>query len=104
MSERMKAGMVCDALTMAYQQRRPDAGLIMHIDRGSQYASKKYRTLITQFCHDPINESQSQLLGYSVKYPLELRSGLTRAGIGHCALALTCRSVALFPEYFRAQG
>jgi putative transposase len=43
MSERMKAGLVCDALTMAYQQRHPEVGLIMHTDRGSQYARKKYR-------------------------------------------------------------
>ena len=49
MSERMKAGLVCDALTMAYQQRRPDVGLIMHTDRGSQYASKKYRKLLKAY-------------------------------------------------------
>jgi putative transposase len=42
-SERMKAGLVCDALTMAYQQRHPEVGLIMYTDRGSQYARKKYR-------------------------------------------------------------
>jgi putative transposase len=43
MSERLKAGLVCDALTMADQQRHPEVGLIMHTDRGSQYARKKYR-------------------------------------------------------------
>jgi putative transposase len=32
MSKRMKAGLVCDALTMAYQQRHPDEGLLMHTD------------------------------------------------------------------------
>ena len=39
MSDRMTVGLVCDALTMAYWQRKPAAGLIAHTDRGSQYAS-----------------------------------------------------------------
>ena len=43
---RMKAQLVCDALTMAIWQRRPSAGLIVHTDRGSQYASKVYRKLL----------------------------------------------------------
>ena len=43
MSERIKADLVCEALRMAYWRRKPDAGLIMHTDRGSQYASGDYR-------------------------------------------------------------
>lgn len=43
---RMKAQLVCDALTMAIWQRRPRAGLIVHTNRGSQYASKAYRKLL----------------------------------------------------------
>ncbi len=39
----MKAQLVCDALRMALWQRRPQAGLIHHSDRGSQYASKAFR-------------------------------------------------------------
>ena len=39
MSERIKAELVCQALSSAYGRRRPSAGLIMHSDRGSQYAS-----------------------------------------------------------------
>ncbi len=46
MGSRMKAQLVCDALTMAIWQRRPAAGLIVHSDRGSQYASKSYRRLL----------------------------------------------------------
>ena len=46
MSSRMKAQMVCDALEMAVWQRRPDAGLIHHSDRGSQYASRDFRKLL----------------------------------------------------------
>ena len=43
---RMKAKLVCDALQMAVWQRRPGAGLVVHSDRGSQYASKDYRQLL----------------------------------------------------------
>ncbi len=49
MSERLKAGLVCDALTMAYWQRKPASGLIMHSDRGSQYASRSHRKLIKNY-------------------------------------------------------
>jgi putative transposase len=49
MSERMSAKLVCDALQMAYWRRRPAPGLLMHLDRGSQYASDDYRKLLKQF-------------------------------------------------------
>jgi transposase InsO family protein len=46
MSSRMKADGVCNALLMATWQRRPERGLIVHSDRGSQYASKQYCNLL----------------------------------------------------------
>lgn len=46
MSSRMKAVMVTDALRMAMWRRRPASGLVVHSDRGSQYASKAYRRLL----------------------------------------------------------
>lgn len=46
MSSRMKAQLVFDALKMAIWRRRPEAGLIHHSDRGSQYASKAFRRLL----------------------------------------------------------
>jgi len=49
MSERMKVRLVCDALTMAYRQQSPNAGLVMHSDRGSQYVSQKYRKLLKAY-------------------------------------------------------
>jgi transposase InsO family protein len=49
MSERMTAKLMCDALQMAYWRRRPAPGLLLHSDRGSQYASEEYRKLIGQF-------------------------------------------------------
>jgi transposase InsO family protein len=36
MAPSMPATLVCDALQMAIQQRRPGAGLVVHSDRGSQ--------------------------------------------------------------------
>ncbi len=49
MSSRMKAQLVCDALEMAIWQRRPKAGLIHHSDRGSQYASKPFKALLSKY-------------------------------------------------------
>jgi putative transposase len=42
----MKAQLVCDALRMAIWQRKPSKGLIVHSDRGSQYASDEYRRFL----------------------------------------------------------
>ena len=49
MRSRMTAQLVCDALTTAIWQRRPAAGLIHHSDRGSQYASQKFRKLLDDY-------------------------------------------------------
>ena len=49
MSERIKADLVCEALKMAYWRRKPAAGLIMHSDRGSQYASAAHRALLKDY-------------------------------------------------------
>jgi len=47
MSARADAVMVCEALKMAIADRHPDRGLIHHSDRGTQYASKKFRNLLS---------------------------------------------------------
>ena len=46
MSPAMPAGLVCAALQMAIVQRNPAAGLIVHSDRGTQYASAEHQTLL----------------------------------------------------------
>jgi putative transposase len=46
MAPNMPAELVCTALQIAIAQRRPPAGLIVHSDRGSQYASHEYRDLL----------------------------------------------------------
>ena len=49
MSDRIKAELVTDALKSAYGQRKPCAGVIMHSDRGSQYAGAKHRELLKTY-------------------------------------------------------
>jgi transposase InsO family protein len=46
MNKRMKASLVCDALTMALRRRNYPCNVLVHSDRGSQYCSKRYRKLI----------------------------------------------------------
>jgi transposase InsO family protein len=48
MDSAMPAELVCRALTMAVGQRQPTAGVVMHSDRGSQYASHEYQSLLKQ--------------------------------------------------------
>jgi transposase InsO family protein len=46
MSERMSTELVNDALMMAIWERKPHKGLVVHSDRGSQYASDLYQKTI----------------------------------------------------------
>ena len=48
--KRMTTSLVIRALMMAVAMRRPRAGLIHHSDRGSQYASKEYKDLLSKYC------------------------------------------------------
>ena len=45
MDERMTKTLICDALRAAFWRKKPDANLMHHSDRGSQYCSKAYRAL-----------------------------------------------------------
>ena len=49
MSERITANLACEALHMALWRRRMPKGVIVHSDRGSQYCSLAYQTLITKY-------------------------------------------------------
>jgi len=42
----MPSDTVCMALNMAFGLRNPIKGLIVHSDRGSQYASQQYQSLL----------------------------------------------------------
>lgn len=48
MAERMTAELACDALHMALWRRQRPRGVIVHTDRGSQYCSERYQTLLRQ--------------------------------------------------------
>lgn len=45
-AQHMRAQLVCAALRMAIVHRGPPSGLIFHSDRGVQYASQRFRTLL----------------------------------------------------------
>ncbi|QVL45100.1 MAG: DDE-type integrase/transposase/recombinase [Methylophilaceae bacterium] len=49
MSTRIDRKVVCDALHNAIITRGKPEGVMVHSDQGSQYASKDYRALITQY-------------------------------------------------------
>jgi putative transposase len=53
MADHMRAELVNQALAMAICQRQPEAGLIMHTDRGSQYGADSYRQLLRQYGIEP---------------------------------------------------
>ena len=48
MAEHLESRLVVDALERAVQRRLPDAGLLAHSDRGSQYASEHYQLLLAR--------------------------------------------------------
>jgi putative transposase len=48
MADHMRTSLVADALRMALDNRRPDAGLIFHSDRGCQYTSTEFAELLDE--------------------------------------------------------
>lgn len=48
LSNHLKTQLVIDALSMAIRQRRPSTQVIIHSDRGSQYASHRYRNILKE--------------------------------------------------------
>ncbi len=48
MAPGMPAELVCAALQMAIAQRKPARGMMVHSDRGSQYASEAYQNLLAK--------------------------------------------------------
>ena len=48
MGPSMPSNLVCSALQMALNARKPSLGLIMHSDHGSQYASHAYQQLLAK--------------------------------------------------------
>ena len=89
----MERGLVIDALEMAWQQRQPSKGeLLFHSDRGSQYASQDFMKLLDEHGITASMSRKGNCWDTQSSIPFERRPGLTRAGIGQAAFALTCRS------------
>lgn len=55
LASRMQSNLVVSAMKMGIDSRSPDAGLIHHSDRGSQYASDAFQSLLA------VNEYQSSM-------------------------------------------
>lgn len=49
MRKRITKDIVIEAFTMAIKRKRPQAGLVFHSDRGSQYASHDFRRLLEKY-------------------------------------------------------
>lgn len=48
LSKRLKAALATDALEMAILRRQPESGLMVHHDRGSQYAGHEYQQMLNR--------------------------------------------------------
>ena len=82
MAPDMQATLVCQALQLAIVQRRPAPGLIVHSDRGSQYASALHQKLLTQHGLVGSMSRKGNCWDTQFKLCLSVAFGLTRAGIG----------------------
>jgi putative transposase len=49
LNQRASADLVLNALTMAVNNRKPEAGIIFHSDRGSQYTSARFRNTLAYY-------------------------------------------------------
>jgi putative transposase len=49
MKQRCSADLVLKAFTLAINNRRPEAGIIFHSDRGSQYTSARFRNTLAHY-------------------------------------------------------
>jgi putative transposase len=67
---------------MAIQARRPAAGLIVHSDRGSQYASDQYQAMLTEHGFVCSMSRKGNCWDTQSMMSVERLPNLTRAGIG----------------------
>lgn len=49
MTDHMRSSLATSALEMAYKTRDPEPGLVFHSDRGSQYASREFRSKLEEY-------------------------------------------------------
>ena len=75
---------------------------MLHSDQGSQYCSRRFRQRLWRYQIQQSMGRRGNCWDTQFIMLTEHRTDLTRAGIGLAALALTCRSVPMFPEHCRA--
>ena len=82
MSNRMTDDLVTSAFLMAAFRREPDEGCIFHSDRGSQYASRKFRKQLLRFGFE---QSMSRKGNCWDNAPMErFFSSIKRERLSHC--------------------
>ncbi len=84
MSDAIDATLVCTALKSAWWLRKPAKGLLVHTDRGSQYAGGRYRALaaelgITMSMSGRANAWDKRRTGMFTKPKLRLSEAMERA-------------------------
>src|SRR3712207_5624795 len=77
MADHLKAGLCINALVMALERCKPPPGLIHHSDRGVQYASGPYRTVLERHGIRPSMSRRGNCLDNA---PMESRSEERRVG------------------------
>ena len=102
LSEHPDADLVTKALDMAFEQRSRPERVMFHSDQGSQYGSRRFRQRLWRYRMQQSMSRRGNCWDTQFIMLTEHRTDLTRAGIGLAALALTCRSVPMFPEHCRA--
>lgn len=79
-SKKIDAALACKALQQAIDLRSPDAGLILHSDRGSQYASDAFRGLLDS---NAIQQSMSRKGNCYDNAPMESFFGRLKTEYAH---------------------
>ena len=80
MGERLNRNLVSQSLLMAVKARRPGKGLLHHSDRGSQYCSHEYQSLLKQF---GLEASMSQRGNCFDNAPMESFWGILKQELVH---------------------
>jgi len=80
MGERLSRNLVSQSLLMAVEARRPEKGLLHHSDRGSQYCSHEYQSLLRQF---GLEASMSQRGNCFDNAPMESFWGILKQELIH---------------------
>jgi putative transposase len=85
MSDRMKTELVLQALRSAYSARKPEPGLIMNTDRGSQFADRKHIQLLSDYRMVRSMSREGSCWNTQSRVGVNVPFNLTRAGINEVA-------------------